>query len=318
MLPPSKCLLTPLPALLGLTLLGVTLLGAMGCKDKSGDTGPELIVGITGSFADVAAGGAFTCAIDSEAAIICWGDDSDGAVSGAPTDTGWLEISAGTGHACARKADGVPSCWGDNEHGQATPNPTPILQISAGDDHSCSVQADGYMNCWGNSELGATVPPNNRFEFVSAGTGFTCGIAVDDTTMCWGRDDLETDSGITSDSPVNAASGSFAVVAAGDGFACGASSIGGVSCWGDTSGWPDLFESDAPYRQLSLSAAEACGVTDVGDAWCARLAESGGDLGTDDYVDVSTGGGHGCALTDSGNLSCWALDSASDAAVAGP
>ncbi len=58
------------------------------------------------------------CALKTDGSIKCWGDNSNGEVSGAPGGTGYVSVAAGGTHACAEKNDGTVTCWGDNGAGQ--------------------------------------------------------------------------------------------------------------------------------------------------------------------------------------------------------
>lgn len=112
-------------------------------------------VPLASSVAEVAAGGAHTCARTTNGAVWCWGFNDYGAVGDGTTSgqtcgsvtckpspvevaslgTSASYIAAGWYQTCARKADGSMWCWGDNTYGQigdgttASPQPLPV-QIS--------------------------------------------------------------------------------------------------------------------------------------------------------------------------------------------
>ena len=58
----------------------------------------------------LAAGDDFNCALLAEGGITCWGDDSDGQVTGAPATGEFLSVAAGSRHACAIKSDNTLAC----------------------------------------------------------------------------------------------------------------------------------------------------------------------------------------------------------------
>lgn len=87
----------------------------------------------------IAAGGAHTCALRSDGAVLCWGSNGTGQlgrkaggacvangstypcdVSPQPvTDLGVVaQITAGGAHSCATTKAGMVWCWGDNTYGQ--------------------------------------------------------------------------------------------------------------------------------------------------------------------------------------------------------
>lgn len=296
-------------------LLPYLLLATIGCKGgKDVDSGEPLLQGISGAWRQVSAGEYYTCAINSDTELLCWGDESLAVVTDAPVDTGWIEIAAGVAHACARKSDGAPFCWGDDLHGQTTAAAAPAAALTSGLDHSCSLGATGYATCWGRSEQGATVPPNNRFDVLAAGGGFTCAIDIADATVCWGRSD-ET---AGADSPIVPPAGAFNELAANRDRACGTLSAGGVDCWGvEPEAVEETFDGEV-LGTLSLGQEEWCGITTGGTGICRGLADRGQSLS---YLPTALAAGHshGCAIApNTSAMTCWSLDDASDAAATGP
>ena len=147
---------------------------------------PELapkVVG-TGSWLAVAAGEAFTCAIDKDQVAWCWGANSFGQLANNSTSAGVgkpgkvlrtgglplednLEIVAGGTHACARQAEGLVHCWGGNDVGQLAAGGTwkasqlgkiALLPKSAGlaasGETTCSIGVDGKVHCVGGGGYG--------------------------------------------------------------------------------------------------------------------------------------------------------------------
>ncbi len=290
-----------------LPLLTLSLSVTTGCSSKPDTVASPWFFEHRGTWADVAAGGDFACAIDDgDRGISCWGPADSPAVTDAPTDTGWADIVAGTGFACARKYDGLPVCWGDDSDGQATPDQAMAVALSAGDRHACSVLADGIANCWGDGSTGATLVPNDRFTMVAAGAGFSCGLGSGEGLRCWGDESGDT-GGPPAGGPAVAPALAADAVFAGFGFAC-ALHNDAATCWGDTSPWSDPFAA-GDWAMLDLGAGEICGLHTDGSAECAGLTAAGGSL-EGGFIDVAAGGGGGCALADDGKLSCWFLDGA--------
>jgi hypothetical protein len=99
-------------SLLVLSVVAVSLTLTAG----AGAEGPDTAFG-TGTFS---AGGAHSCAIRGDGALVCWGDDSKGQLDGIPAGT-FTAVSAGGAHSCGAPATGRLACWGDNAYGQSQP-----------------------------------------------------------------------------------------------------------------------------------------------------------------------------------------------------
>ncbi|MGH8146445.1 MAG: RCC1 domain-containing protein [Rhodanobacteraceae bacterium] len=130
---------------------------------------------------------------------------------------GIRQISAGDYTACAIRSDGALYCWGDNRFGQvgtgtasnAEPNPVKLLDgasdVAVEASHGCAVVHAGLW-CWGSNTGGqvdpaqpATATPgdhkplvlkptrilNDGVTQVAVGTWHTCAI-VDGGLQCWG------------------------------------------------------------------------------------------------------------------------------------
>src|SRR5687767_8822905 len=116
--------------------------------DPRDDGGADAFVD-TCRFTAVGAGESFTCAIDKNAAVWCWGNNDSGQVQpGGPPivlagarvalPAAAVEVEGGNFHACARLVDGTVWCWGSNVSGQlgnGTTNPaTTPVQVNLGGD----------------------------------------------------------------------------------------------------------------------------------------------------------------------------------------
>lgn len=182
------------------------------------------VVSSSAQFAEVAAGGAHTCGLNTSGTAICWGAGSSGQLgdgvgmdrstpAGVAGDVHWLVISTGAVHTCAVATDQSAWCWGGNSSSQVGDNtsadaifPTSIgsgqtfTTISAGGSHSCAVVTGGAAQCWGantRSQTGTglpdslvlvptTVAGSLTFRTISAGGQHSCGISTDSLAYCWG------------------------------------------------------------------------------------------------------------------------------------
>jgi alpha-tubulin suppressor-like RCC1 family protein len=127
-------------------------------------------------FAQISAGGSYTCVLKVDGTLWCWGANVVGQLGlgntespvPAPTHVEILgsdvaKVATGRSHACALKQDNTLWCWGRNEYGQLgdgtrIDRPTPtrvdafeddIAQVAAGSRHTCAVKMDGTLWCWG-------------------------------------------------------------------------------------------------------------------------------------------------------------------------
>jgi alpha-tubulin suppressor-like RCC1 family protein len=90
--------------------------------------------------------------VKSDGTLACWGFNLYGQTE-APAGT-FVQVSAGYAHTCAVKSDGTLACWGYNGDEQATPPPGTFVQVDTGIEHSCGVRSNGTIICWGDNHFG--------------------------------------------------------------------------------------------------------------------------------------------------------------------
>jgi alpha-tubulin suppressor-like RCC1 family protein len=222
-------------------------------------------------------------------------------------------VAVGDAHSCALSETGAVYCWGDNDAGQLGTGSTasaryavPVesgeafISIVAGGRHTCALTALGQAWCWGANDwgqAGATpglmiaeprpVDTPLRFSALSAGWEHTCGIALDGRAHCWGRGDSgELGGGAVAgavSTPITVATAlTFSDISAGGRHTCAVAVDGGAYCWGAN----DL-------GQLGMGA-------DGSPQYSPVAVQSGAD-----FVDISAGYSHSCAVTDDGRAFCW-------------
>lgn len=169
------------------------------------------------------------CAVITDGAVECWGENrysqlGDGTTDDAPdelrrvTDVAQaVQLAAGEDFTCAIVAEGAVRCWGFNLSGQVgdgatytlssarTPVPgvAGAISVAAGRSHACAALADGSVRCWGGNDSGqlgdgtrtdqlvpVTVPGIDDAVALSAGTNFTCALVADGSVTCWGVNGL--------------------------------------------------------------------------------------------------------------------------------
>lgn len=165
--------------------------GRLGLGTSFDDDGvpEEIDLSLEGSFVDISAGDAHSCAVfdsapdtnDESTQILCWGRGDDRQIGHSsdedqpsPVEVPHMMpatiITAGMRHSCAviDELPGSGFCWGQQEGGRLgngyttsrNNSPAPItsevelMDISAGGEHSCAIVDDGELLCWGQNRHG--------------------------------------------------------------------------------------------------------------------------------------------------------------------
>ncbi len=241
------------------------------------------------------------------------------------------ELAAGGAHTCARLNDGQIRCWGDNSLGQlgnpsnngvgattqastaaATNIGGPATRIVVGDSHTCALRDDNAVLCWGsnasgqlgtgsqenvNSPLDAGSVDLGRADSIvdiAAGTSQTCVLFANSDILCWGDNTAgvlgSNHIGLLGDdeTPAEVVGASFTVpdavsLAIGDEHACARTSSGPLYCWGNSDAIGDGLGNDAVLGPIDHGAVSLAG----------------------DAAAVAAGKYHTCAIIDAGALRCW-------------
>jgi alpha-tubulin suppressor-like RCC1 family protein len=125
----------------------------------------------------------FTCVLDENGDIWCFGNRAFGRLGdGMPWRSGpepgpvprlvansgdFVQLAAGSAHACAIKSTGVLYCWGWNAKGQVGPGGNPnqlspvavklgagAIDVTAGAEFTCALRSDRRVQCWGANFAG--------------------------------------------------------------------------------------------------------------------------------------------------------------------
>lgn len=144
-----------------------------------------------------------------------------------------------------------------------------LVSVSAGGDFSCGTTVSGRLYCWGKGDLGQ--------------------LAAEPDSLCFDSFDVPSSRLGCSLSPMRDSSGvpSFRVVALGGTFACGIATNQSTYCWGS-----DL------YGQIGNGSSPGGGAK-------PQLAT----VRNEQFVSLSAGAAHVCALTAIGKAFCWGRDS---------
>jgi alpha-tubulin suppressor-like RCC1 family protein len=184
--------------------------------------------------------------------------------------------------------------------------------VSGPVDSACAITSVGGLSCWGEDtagELGngtletdSTTPVAVQdlgaigVQYVTTGSGFNCGINAIGGAYCWGLNTLieggNGQLGIDSTvqyadtaTQVNGMGMGTAQISAGQEHVCAVGMVGNVMCWGSNQ-----------YGQLGTGNKSSTS-TPIG----ALMLTSG-------VKQVAAGFGHTCALTTSGEVYCWGVN----------
>lgn len=153
--------------------------GELGDGSVASSSPPVAVAALGRRARAVAAGDGFTCALDDEGAVWCWGRNDVGQSGQAPGARVAIptvvplpratSVAAGAAHACARLAGGGLRCWGDTTRGRlgagamSATGPTAVVDgggelggaalVAAGGAHGCAARGDGVW-CWGANDAG--------------------------------------------------------------------------------------------------------------------------------------------------------------------
>ncbi|WOL04625.1 serine/threonine-protein kinase-like protein CCR3 [Canna indica] len=151
---------------------------------------------ISGSYRSLTSGRGFTCAVNSNGSVRCWGP-SVGEIEDAFANYSMSTIVAGESHACGIDTAGRLICGGSNNSGQLSPPSSSAFEfgsVALGSNHTCAVRKfNGVVVCWGGDAGGEYTPANTTaFVFVVADGNITCGLTTENyTVLCWGSNRSE-------------------------------------------------------------------------------------------------------------------------------
>ncbi|MFB6373885.1 MAG: RCC1 domain-containing protein [Bradymonadaceae bacterium] len=214
----------------------------------------------------------------------------------------------------------LPGC-GEDTLNDSPWTPTGWKQVSAGYTNTCGLRVTGEVDCWGSysdpdkqpiSEGRKKVDPSGEYRRLSE-HGASCGIRPSGALRCWGwhgKGGVD----VSPEAPPN-----FLRVSSRLPQTCALRESGSFECWKGTWGsgrmqvWTTLHKTFEGRQIAALSVGQIpCAVSKSGNLRCWKYSPDDGDWPTahsplaGDFRDVSVGAHHGCALTRSSTVECWA------------
>lgn len=247
-----------------------------GCSisgEREGSTscthGPDVLPNLR-NLESIAAGDDFTCAIDEDGRVFCWGDAAAGRLGGSivpaldgptpvtlPGEAKRLIIANGT--ACALLPNGAFTageawCWGEGYGSPTKLKLDGVVDLAIGARHTCAITAAG-LSCWG---------ANHNGESGDIAAAHRCGTAAGPCEVA------ATKIVVGASEPVR--------VVVGERHSCALNAAGQVYCWGSNEvgqlGRENAFlVGDVGLVMdgivdLASSFARVCATTVSDRAWC--------------------------------------------------
>jgi|GEM_PF-3574974 len=325
--PGQTAIIFPVPTLGSAELLEPVIFGAR-IVEASIPIGQDVSGGLIQNlqsplnFTKIKAGTFHACGLDLENKAWCWGynrssqlglESSTSQVIPTPVPGGnsYSDIFVNHDNSCGLREDGVLECWGGNVSGQlgngsfenseipVTPTGLPAVKtVAVGYRAVCAVTLTDQLYCWGNNSnqllgLNSTqasfaTPQLVRSNIESVSLGFHgCATSTTDQLFCWGINTANRLARVTTTQvvptpalvpgmpnakKVHVANGTTCVLTLTDELRCVGRDL-------------EAHISSPAYNQTSSSFYSIDG------------------LGT--VADFSISTSHGCALTQTGELSCW-------------
>ena len=233
----------------------------------------------------------------------------------------YSQVSIGPRSACAVTSQGAGVCWGDNSErylvsdqpagALATPSPVVLpnnekfASVSVGGLRgACALAVSGHAYCWGEHHIGSYFTPTSRtpvqVEFpndmrvvsVQSGYAVACATNLDGELWCWGDAQFIGDGGTESlRVPVLVPMPDFGKVVQydlGEPNICVVTDRDHLYCWGyNSSGELALGHTSTPRNISSYTPTE--------------IVPPSGVI----FASVSVGQGRVCAISQTGNGYCW-------------
>ena len=254
-----------------------------------------------GAVVAAATSGNHTCATTSSGRLLCWGNDSNGAVGDGYQEMGPYErapyelftgssmtsisdVAVGAHHTCAVSGAKNVLCWGETTAGN-------VLGVASGGDPKVAhAPSTVLMDVSGSA---GSTPLTNAIA-VATGRYHSCALRADASVVCWGSDGKgqlgDGAAGMNAFKVVTVSGLDDAIqIAAGAEHTCALRGSKTVVCWGSDE-FGQLGDGSSGTTAFATAPVPVKGLTNV-----SRIA---------------VGWQHSCAQLGDGSVYCWGLNSA--------
>ena len=255
----------------------------------------------------IEAGMASSCGIRADGGLQCWGCGTASECN--PPAGQFQQLSGYKSHYCAIADDETVHCWGDREWASLAMDAPPgeFAQVEVADGMSCGLDGDGWITCWGYGDpfFFSDDQQDEPMTTIFAGADAVCGLNQSGAARCWGT----VEEWVT-----RTADGEFEDLAIGANDICGlrADGSGATDCWGDSN--DDTWDAGGMYTDIEANEVQGCGIQD-GEIVCWASASDVGNAPAGEFVSLSLGTQHACALDGVGVGTCWGFDNYGETVV---
>ena len=262
----------------------------------------------------VGAGDQFTCSLDADGHLACWGKVSAFQIP-IPSTGIFDQLDLGKAHACGLGMNRRATCWGWNGYGIATPPAAfGVTRVTTGSEHSCLLTDLGVVSCWGKNEANRLTVPGlgggRKYTDIDAGADHTCAIDDAGAVKCWGLNGTEGRIDVPSDLLTR---GKVTKISAGGSFTCAVHENGALDCWGGL-GVIDSIRTEPAGEFTDVSAGKdfACGLKADGSPVCwGNLTNQPAGA----FTRIAAGYDHVCGIMATGRMQCWGRNDVGQAPV---
>ena len=260
--------------------------------------GNTVRAGASGGYLSISAGGRFTCGIQTDHSVSCWGDNLYGQAE-APAGQ-FVQVSAGAFHACGILPSRRVVCWGFYGTKTVDAASSGFSAVSAGYEVDCGVVSSAaHLMCW-NLQRGGTSTIPGHFTSAAVGADGWCSLDTLRTALCESFGNQRT---------MPAPTGTLDQISGSASYFCALRTDHSVTCWGNSDEGGVGSPPGGVLTQISVGRSHGCGLRVDRSAVCWGYDADGDTLApTGVFTQVSAGDDFSCGIRENGTVLCWGND----------